>query len=380
MRKISLRARRDKNERKNAINGEKPREYVLTKRPIYDNILKGMLKEKGLYLITDPATRLYFTGFASSAGFVIFVDKKKYFVVDARYHHAAKRKIKNGFEVVKGSYNDALAIMRDSGEKVLYIDFEKTTLSEGQKLTLAGYELRDCHEEIVGARSIKTDRELYLIKRACTIAENALKATLPYIKEGVTEKHIAAVLEMNFKVFGAEKPSFDSIVAFGANAAIPHHEPDDTALKRNSVVLIDFGCLYKGYCSDITRTFFFGKPNKEFKSAYNAVNAAFSAAFRNIRAGVSGVVADSYARDLLKQKGYGQYFTHSLGHGIGVDIHEDPYLSPKGEAALLDGAVFSIEPGVYLNDKFGIRIENTVTLKNGRVKSLVTLPRRLKLL
>ena len=142
----------------------------------------------------------------------------------------------------------------------------------------------------------------------------------------MTESEIAARLESNFKLFGAEKPSFDTIVAFGENAAVPHHSSGATKLERNSVVLIDFGCLYKGYCSDITRTMFFGKPTARFKKAYKAVNAAFDAAFYGIREGMRGSDCDALARGELKRAGMDKAFTHSLGHGVGVDIHEEPYL------------------------------------------------------
>ena len=340
-----------------------------------------MLGKQGVYLITDETTRLYFTGYSSGDGFLLLVDGGGYFVIDSRYYYAAKRALKNKpYKVVNGSFNETADLIKETAKGVLFIDFAKTSMELAQKLAFLGVELKDCREEIVQARIVKRDDELKKIKRACRIAEESLKAIVPAIKEGVTENYIAALLECEFKKRGAEKPSFDTIVAFGANAAVPHHQTGDTTLKRDSVVLIDFGCKYKGYCSDITRTMFFGTPKKEFKSAYNAVNAAFDAAFAGIRAGMSGRTADAISRDVLKKHGLEKYFTHSLGHGIGVDIHEDPYLSKKGETQLLDNMVFSIEPGVYLDGRFGIRIENTVVLSGGRVKSLVALGRNLKII
>ena len=340
-----------------------------------------MLGKKGSYLITDPTTRLYFTGFESSDGYVVFIDDKKYFIVDSRYFYAAKKAMRtSGFTLVKGSHSEMIAVLDGAGDKKLFVDFAKTSLADAQKLTLCGYELCDCSEEVKEARIKKSEREIKLIKKACAIAERSFKALLPYVKEGVTESELAARLEMNFKLFGAEKPSFDTIVAFGENAAVPHHSTGSTALKKNSVVLIDFGCLYKGYCSDITRTMFFGKPTAEFKRAYKAVNAAFDAAYHGIKDGLCGVECDALARNELKRAGMDKAFTHSLGHGVGVDIHEDPYLSPKGERKILNGYVFTIEPGVYFDGKFGIRTENTVTLTPDGVKSLVSLSRRLKVI
>ena len=169
---------------------------------------------------------------------------------------------------------------------------------------------------------------------------------------------------------GAEDVSFDTIIAFGVNAAVPHHETSSDTLKENSCILMDFGCKYKGYCSDITRTLYFGQPDSEFLSAYDLVLSANVLAEEEIFAGMTGKNGDKIARDYLDKNGIGQYFTHSLGHGIGLNIHESPYLSRKGEEVLTDNMVFSIEPGVYFDGKFGIRIEDTVLLSGGKVKRL----------
>ncbi len=214
--------------------------------------------------------------------------------------------------------------------------------------------------------AIKSDEELKNIKKACDIAEKSWLAVLPFIKEGITEKQLAAELEYNFRKNGAGGTSFDTIVAFGKNAAVPHHETGDTKLKKNECVLMDFGCTYKGYCSDMTRTMFFGTPDEEFEKVYLAVLLAHKTAAEKIKAGITGKDADKYARDVLDSLGYGKYFTHSLGHGIGVNIHEFPTLSPKGEATLEDGMVFSDEPGVYINGKFGVRIEDSCYMLDGK--------------
>ena len=337
-----------------------------------------MLGKKGVYLITDEATRLYFTGYSSTDGYLLLVDGGGYFVIDSRYFYAAKRALKNKpYRIVNGSFSKVCELISECGQTALYIDFSKTDMETAQKLAFLGVELKNCKEEIEEARVVKTDCEIKKIKRACSIAERSLKAVIPFIKEGVTESYIAALLECEFKKRGAENPSFDTIVAFGENSAVPHHGTGQTRLKRNSVVLIDFGCKYKGYCSDITRTMFFGKPSKEFIATYDLVNVAFDAAYNGIKEGMSGRIADAIARDTLKISGLDGYFTHSLGHGIGVNIHEEPYLSKKGERQLLDKMVFSIEPGAYLDGKFGIRIENTVVLSGGKVESLVSLGRKL---
>lgn len=340
-----------------------------------------MLNENNLYLLTNEKQRLYLTGFFATDGYVVVSDGKKFLFVDPRYFYAAQKALKNSdVTVVKGFKNEAFEFLKSTGKKDLYIDYTKTSISEAEEYGELGFSLKDCSKDMVASMKIKSDEELKNIKKACAIAEASLKCVLPLIKEGISELELAAALEAEFKKHGASNPSFETIVAFGRNAAVPHHETGSTRLKNNECVLIDFGCLYKGYCSDMTRTFFYGKPDKQFKKAYEAVLTAHLAAEKGIYAGIECVVADKIARDILEERGYGKYFTHSLGHGIGVNIHEPPALSPKGKGTLENRMVFSIEPGVYLDGKFGIRIENTVTLSDGKVvpfmkttKKLVTL-------
>lgn len=340
-----------------------------------------MLNENNLYLLTNEKQRLYLTGFFATDGYVVVSEGKKFLFVDPRYFYAAQKALKNSdVTVVKGFKNEAFEFLKSTGKKDLYIDYTKTSISEAEEYGELGFSLKDCSKDMVASMKIKSDEELKNIKKACAIAEASLKCVLPLIKEGISELELAAALEAEFKKHGASNPSFETIVAFGKNAAVPHHETGNTRLKNNECVLIDFGCLYKGYCSDMTRTFFYGKPDKQFKKAYEAVLEAHLAAEKGIYAGIECVAADKIARDILEERGYGKYFTHSLGHGIGVNIHEPPALSPKGKGTLENRMVFSIEPGVYLDGKFGIRIENTVTLKGGKVvpfmkttKKLVTL-------
>ena len=222
--------------------------------------------------------------------------------------------------------------------------------------------------------AIKTEDELANIAKACEIAEDAFNLLLPEIKEGMTETEVAALLEYNMRKLGAQGVSFDTIVAFGAHASVPHYETGTTKLQFGDPILIDFGCKVNGYCSDITRTFLYGDDGKheDFKKAYNAVLTAHNLVKEKLVSGMTGTQADAIAREYLKEQGYGDLFTHSLGHGIGLNVHEFPSVSPRGENVLVDGMVFSDEPGVYEAGKFGIRIEDTVTLKNGKVQSFMS--------
>jgi Xaa-Pro aminopeptidase len=249
-----------------------------------------------------------------------------------------------------------------------------------EKLKSLGFEYKDISSEIQTLASVKTEEEIKYIKKACQIAEKSWKEIIPLIKEGITERELANELEYRFKKYGASGTSFDTIVAFGKNAAVPHHETGDTKLKYGMPILMDFGCVYKGYCSDMTRTFYFGTPTKEFVRAYNAVLQAHMNVIEQATAGMTGKAIDKIARDTLEQEDLAKYFTHSLGHGIGVNIHEYPWVSPKGENTVENGMIFSDEPGVYVNGKFGIRIEDSMIMENGKPRSFMKTSKKLQTL
>ncbi len=331
-------------------------------------------KNYDLALITDEKQRQYFLGFHSTAGYVMLTPKGTTFVVDSRYIFAARKALEpKGIEVILGAGFDPLKKKAEElGVKTVGIDFTNTTVAMFDYLKEStGFEFVDVSREIVEQMAIKTEEELGYIKKACQIAEKAWLDVIPLIKEGITERELANELEYRFKKFGASGKSFDTIIGFGKNAAVPHHETGDTKLKKNQCVLMDFGCLYKGYCSDMTRTLFYGEPDEKFLKAYLATLTAHVKCAEGIALGMTGKEADAIARDHLTSLGYGKYFTHSLGHGIGVNIHEFPTLSVKGEAELKNNMVFSNEPGVYFDGKFGIRIEDSAYMSNGKYVSFM---------
>ncbi len=333
------------------------------------NKLKGV---RVPVLVIDEKQRQYFLGYHSTFGYLLLADKP-YFYTDSRYLYSAKECLEpqgvcvleyKGLEEIKN-------LLQEKGIKTLGIDYNLTTLSEFKGLKSLCVKFKDVSDKLEKLFSVKNKHELKLIKKACEIAQKAFYETLPSIKKGVTEKQVANILEYNMKRLGAEKVSFETIVAFGKNSAVPHHETSNAPLEDNQPILIDFGCVYKGYCSDCTRTMFFGTPNEKFLSAYDATLKANLTAQANITAKMNGKVADAFARNELKAVGLDKYFTHSLGHGIGVNVHEYPYLSPKRQQDILkNGMVFSIEPGVYFDGEFGIRIEDTCVLSQGKVKRL----------
>lgn len=332
-------------------------------------------------LITDEKLRLYYLGFAATDGYVILEKGKTIFVVDRRYYYAAQKRLaKKGIEVICGAdYEPLKEEIAKIGAKVVGIDYGTTSLKlfGALRLALPSVEFIDCGDDIVKEASIKTEEELETIAKACAIAEKSFKETLPLLKAGVTESEVAAELEYRFKQNGASDKSFDTIVAFGANSAVPHHETGNTVLKEGMAVLMDFGCIYKGYCSDMTRTMFFGEPDPKFLRAYKAVYEAHFAALDNVKAGMTGKQADETARGVLRNYGYAEYFTHSLGHGIGVHIHEYPFLAPSRDNVLYENMVFSDEPGVYFDGKFGIRIEDSCHLTAEGLKTFMKDDKRL---
>ncbi len=315
----------------------------------------------------------YMTGFVAENGFVIVDKTGTTLYTDKRYIEAAE-KLFVGTDVTPTLYSQAVVMERLKGYKTVGVSFTWLSHIEFLAFEKEGIKLVDVDEGLSKAMSVKNDFELACIQKACEIAEDAFNALLPEIKEGMTETEVAALLEYNMRKRGAEGLSFETIVAFGAHAAVPHHVTGETKLQFGDEILIDFGCRVQGYCSDITRTFLFGDDHKheEFKKAYDHVLTAHNLAQEKIVAGMTGKQADAIARDYLAEQGLGELFIHSLGHGIGLNVHEAPALSPKREQVLENGMVFSDEPGVYVAGEYGIRIEDTVTLQNGKVKSFMS--------
>ena len=314
----------------------------------------------------------YITGFVAENGCAIADKNGITLYTDNRYMEAAQ-KLATGSDVTPVLYSQKEVLERLAGYASVGISFNETPHVEYLALEKAGVKLVNIAEALEEAMSVKNAWELSCVQRACEIAEDAFNLLLPEIKEGMTETEVAALLEYNMRKLGAQGLAFETIVAFGAHAAVPHHETGATKLAFGDEVLIDFGCRVDGYCSDITRTFLFGDDGKheEFKKAYAHVLKAHELAKEKIVAGMSGREADAIARDYLAENGYGKLFTHSLGHGIGLRVHENPRLSPKGEKTLENGMVFSDEPGVYVAGEYGIRSEDTVTLENGKIKSFM---------
>lgn len=227
-------------------------------------------------------------------------------------------------------------------------------------------------------RVIKDDTEIKLLKESGYLADQVMDGLANFLKPGVTEREAAEELQRLFKQKGVDQLSFEAIVAFGKNGAVPHHEPDDTILRQGDTVVIDMGGIKDRYCSDMTRTFVIGEPSEEIQKVYEVVRRAQDEAVKAIKPGMLRKEVDQVARDMITKAGYGEYFTHRTGHGIGMEIHEEPYLAGTSDQPLTVGMVFSIEPGIYLPEKFGVRIEDIVVVTENGAERLNNYPRELK--
>lgn len=324
--------------------------------------------------------RKYLTGLSTSFGYVLSDKNGTTFYTDTRYLEGAKAAL-SGTGIAVKQFKFPLEDLLQSYKQIA-IPVGRTLYPEYERLKNCGYEIVDSLPAFTSAMSRKEDYELENIKKACDITDKAFSELLTLVKEGMTENELAANLEYLMRKYGASGTSFETIVAFGENSSVPHHETGARKLKFGDIILIDFGCKFGGYCSDCTRTLLFGNDKKhgDFIKAYESVLEAHVLAKEKITAGMTGSEADAVARNCLNGHGLDKYFTHALGHGIGINVHEYPRLSPKSDDKLFNGMVFSDEPGVYLEGKFGVRIEDTVTLENGKTVSLTNSDKKLIIL
>lgn len=349
-----------------------------------NNAIKNILKAAGAEALvtTQDDLRFYLTGFQSSFGVVVADNNSVTFYTDARYLEAAQKSLENSGVLVAEYPRGTKLTDLLKNYKSLAVPFDRITANDYNAYVSAGYTLLDSAAAFKSAMAVKTEEEIANISLACKATDKAFVELLPQIKEGMTENEVATLLEYLMRKHGASGTSFATICAFGANASVPHHETDNTKLKFGDEVLIDFGCKINGYCSDCTRTFLFGddKKHEEFKDLYEKVLTAHMLVKEQFTAGMTGKEGDAIARDYLAKYGLAQYFSHSLGHSLGINIHECPNLTPTDESVFKNGMVFSDEPGIYLAGKLGIRIEDTVTLKGDKVVSLTNSDKKLTVL
>lgn len=333
--------------------------------------IRESMKEKeidGLLILSDK-NRRYITGFTGTSGAVLIMEESAKLVTDFRYVEQAEDQV-NDFEIIEHQgpmSNEIAAQFQATGTK--RIGFEKDHLTygiyetfndkiEGEMVPVSGIV-----EEL---RMIKTQDEISILKDAAKIADDAFDHILSFIKPGVKEIEVSNELEFFMRKQGATSSSFDIIVASGYRSALPHGVASEKEIESGELVTLDFGALYKGYCSDITRTVAVGEISEKQKEIYSTVLEAQKKGMDGLKAGLTGKEADALTRDVINEKGYGRYFGHSTGHGIGLDVHEGPGLSHRSDVELKPGMVVTVEPGVYVQGTGGCRIEDdTVITENG---------------
>ena len=315
-------------------------------------------------IITSPENRRYFTGFNSSAGYLIITKKEAVFFTDSRYIEAATSKITTCKSLLLKRIDDTIVpYLKELNIKNIYLETERLTVAELYSLKksfgFCNVEAKEEVDEVINnLRAIKTDYEVECIKKAQKIAEDAFSHILTFIKEGVTEKEIALELDFYMLSHGAEAVSFETIAVSGKNSSMPHGVPSDKKIEKGDFITMDFGAMYNGYHSDMTRTVIVGEPSEKQKEVYETVLKAQKASLAVLKNGVTGFDADKVGRDIIDAKGYKENFGHGTGHGVGVEIHESPNLSPFSKATLQKGNVVTVEPGIYIPNEFGVRIED----------------------
>ncbi len=323
-------------------------------------------------LVTSKTNRRYITDFNSSQGTVVITKERSYFLIDSRYYEKAVEVVKNCKVILVTNFAEQINyILTKHGIEVVSIESQTMTVNELtdyiEKFPHIEFDSSSWLSDNLGKqRIIKTDEELKKIETAQRIAERAYGKLVTKIKAGLTEKQVAALLNYYIMELGADDISFPTIAASGVNSAIPHAEPSDKPLAEGEFLVMDFGAVYSGYHSDMTRTIAIGTPTDIMRRVYDAVLGANNDAMKSVRSDISGKLIDNVARSTLEAWGYEKFFGHSLGHGVGLEIHEPPSLSPKSDSMLHEGMVVTIEPGVYVPHKFGVRIEDMVVVtKNG---------------
>ncbi|NLL04533.1 MAG: aminopeptidase P family protein [Clostridiaceae bacterium] len=334
--------------------------------------LRSKLSQKGLdgALIAKRENYIYMSNFTGTFANLLITHDKAILVTDFRYVEQAKEEAQL-FDVIQ--YQGSLTVTLNdlvSSNNIKNLGFEEDYLTYKnyddllKKLSIS--KLLPLGRAIEFLRLIKDSEEIQVIREAVRIADEAFSHVLKYIKPGVSETEVAAELEYYIKVQGARGPSFDTIVASGLRSSLPHGVASHKIIEIGDAVTLDFGAIYKDYCSDMTRTVFVGQPKEELKQIYEIVLKAQKAGVEGAVKNLTGSEIDSIARNIISDAGYGEHFGHSLGHGVGLEIHEDPRLSQLGSLKMNNGMVVTVEPGIYVSGLGGIRIEDMIVINEDK--------------
>lgn len=348
--------------------------------------IAAKLDEYGLnaMLVTSEPGEFYAVGFHGE-GVTLITPEESWYFTDSRYIEAAQEQVKFARVSLpeKGkNYRQVVdELIKEKNLEIVGFEDAYMTVAAHERWSLdLSVPLKPASGLLESLRASKDDEEVEAMIAAQTIAEKALTDTLEYLKPGMTEKEVAAYLEYRMVSYGAEKKSFDTIIASGPNSSKPHAVPGDRKIQNGDFVTIDFGCVVNGYCSDTTRTVAVGEPTEEMCKVYDTVLQAQLAGIAAAKAGLTGKEIDGAARKVIEDAGYGEYFGHSFGHSLGIEIHESPNLSPSNPDPMPVGAIVSAEPGIYLPGKFGVRIEDVLILKEDGCVDITKYPKDLIIL
>lgn len=344
------------------------------------------LKSTQAALVLSEENRLYLTGFESSNGYLLVTRDGSAFITDSRYFEAASAAVTEAEVLLQDQvYTQIYNLLQRYSCTEVLVEASRLTIGDlntwKSMLPTVSFNVSNRLDTLVNAlREVKSEDEIECMQRAQDIAEAALQEVLPLIKPGVMERDIANELDYRMRRLGADGISFDTIVVSGENSSKPHGVPGTRRIGNGEFVTIDYGALYKHYHSDCTRTFAVGKPTEEMVNVYETVRRAQQTGLDFVRPGVAGADLDKATRDVIVAAGYGKYFGHGTGHGVGVEIHEHPFAGPTSEDYLTQNAVVTVEPGIYLPGKFGVRIEDMVLVTEDGHRNFARLPKELTVL
>ena len=336
-----------------------------------------------LLLISNLSNIRYLTGFTGSEALLVISPTDGWFLTDSRYTSQAGIEV-TGANIIEFSnrMESLVKVLQDAGATKVAFEAGYTSVLVYQELCkqLTGVELVPADPEIVNLRTLKDPDELETLERVAGIASQSLLNILSQVRPGALESEVAWALEVAMRNAGAEGKSFDFIVASGPRGALPHGKASDKRLAAGELVTIDFGALYRGYCSDETVTVCLGEPDSRQREVYETVRVAQELAIEAARPGMLFKELDATARDYIQSKGFGEYFGHGLGHGIGLDIHEHPTASPRSTIVVREGMVFTVEPGIYIPGWGGVRIEDSVVMERDGCRRITKVPKKLMVL
>ncbi len=338
--------------------------------------LQKFLKSSEAFIIYYGPNRFYLTGFNSSAGVVVVTPKNAYFIIDFRYYEKAKKTI-SGFDVILSDkiWLQIADVLNANKIKKVYTEVSTISLKEfaDLKKNLSRFEISDdpfAEDGLYSLRSVKSKAELEYMRKAQALTDETFEYILDYIRPGKTEKAIALEMEFYMRKRGSQGIAFDFIVVSGENTSLPHGTPTDRVVQKGDFITMDFGACINGYCADMTRTVAVGQISEKQKLVYNTVLKAQLEAMKQIKAGAVCKDIDAAARNLINNAGFKGCFGHALGHSLGVEVHESPAFNTRDNTKLKSGMVLSVEPGIYIENEFGVRIEDVICVTDNGFENL----------